>query len=127
MKLQPDSADGVNLINRQEPHRVWVAGRLHTNSVLVPWSGEVAAWPAATLAELRVAHFEQILALQPELVILGSGARLQFLPAQLLRPLIEQRIGVETMDTPAACRTFNVLASEGRAVVAALLLVAFSS
>ena len=70
--------------------------------------------------------FEQVLALRPELVILGSGPLLRFVPAQLLRPLIERRIGVETMDTPAACRTFNVLVSEGRAVVAALLLTAAS-
>jgi uncharacterized protein len=122
MKLQPDTAEGVNLINRQEPERVWVAGRVHASSVLVPWAGEVTAWPAAALADLTHAHFEQILALRPELVILGSGPVLRFVPAQLLRPLIERRIGVETMDTPAACRTYNVLASEGRAVVAALLL-----
>ena len=122
MKLQPDSAEGVNLINRQESQRVWVAGRAHTHSVLVPWVGEVTAWPATALTGLTQAHFEQVLALRPELVILGSGPLLRFVPAQLLRPLIERRIGVETMDTPAACRTFNVLVSEGRAVVAALLL-----
>ena len=58
----------------------------------------------------------------PELVIFGSGARLRFPAPGLLRDLIERRIGVETMDTAAACRTYNVLASEGRSVVAALLL-----
>ena len=57
-------------------------------------------------------------------MLLGSGTRLRFVAPALLRPLIEQRIGVETMDTPAACRTFNILAGEGRRVVAALLIEA---
>jgi uncharacterized protein len=60
----------------------------------------------------------------PQLVIFGSGARLRFVPAALQRALIEARIGIETMDTAAACRTYNVLASEHRNVVAALLLEA---
>jgi uncharacterized protein len=62
-----------------------------------------------------------LLRLRPELVVFGSGARLRFPPTALLRSLIDARIGIETMDTAAACRTYNVLASERRAVVAALL------
>ncbi len=124
MKFQPDTAAGVNVISRHEPQRLWVGGSVHAHSLLVPWVGEVQAWPVAALADLTEAHFLQILGLQPELVIVGSGARQRFLPAALLRPLLERRIGVETMDTPAACRTYNVLVSEGRAVVAALLVEA---
>jgi uncharacterized protein len=60
--------------------------------------------------------------LKPELVIFGSGARIRFPAAALLRPLIERGIGVETMDTGAACRTYNVLAGEGRSVVLAAVL-----
>jgi uncharacterized protein len=124
MKFQPETAEGVNLINRQEPARVWVGGTAFAHSVLVPWVGVVQAWPVASLGDLTEGHFQQILALQPELVILGSGPRMRFVSSALLRSLIERRIGVETMDTPAACRTYNVLVSEGRAVVAALLLEA---
>ena len=62
-----------------------------------------------------------VLALEPDLVIFGSGARLRFISAALYRCLIEARVGFETMDTAAACRTYNVLAAEGRSVVAALL------
>ena len=72
--------------------------------------------------QLLAEHFEQALALQPELVIFGSGARHRFISPALVRCLIERGIGVEMMDTAAACRTYNVLASEGRAVLAALLL-----
>jgi uncharacterized protein len=66
-------------------------------------------------------HFAALADLAPELVIFGTGARLRFPAPALLRPLIERGIGVETMDTAAACRTYNVLLGEGRAVVAALL------
>ena len=78
--------------------------------------------PCDAFEQLRAEHFEQLVALAPELVIFGSGQRLRFPAPALMRSLIERRIGVETMDTAAACRTYNVLASEGRAVVAALLL-----
>ena len=67
----------------------------------------------------RADHFARIAALEPELVIFGSGARLRFPAPALLRPLIDAGIGVETMDTAAACRTYNVLLAEGRSVVAA--------
>ena len=122
MKFQPDSSDGVNVITRQEPGRIWVGMVPFSHSVLVPWQGEVQGWDAAVVAELSEAHFEQIAQLRPEVVILGSGARLQFVPPALQRVLFTQRIGVETMDTAAACRTYNVLASERRRVLAALLV-----
>ena len=122
MKFQPDRVEGVNLVTRQEAGRIWVGTGVHAHSLLVPWRGEVRPWGAANLAELQASHFEQLLALQPELVIFGSGRRLRFVAPALYRALIEARVGVETMDTAAACRTFNVLAGEGRSVVAALLL-----
>lgn len=122
MKFQPDTLDGVNVVTRQEPGRLFVGATAWTQSVVVPWRGEVLAWDAASFEALTAAHFERIAALQPEVVIFGSGARLRFPPAALLRSLIERRIGVESMDTAAASRTYNVLANEGRTVVAALLL-----
>lgn len=122
MKFQPDTLDGVNVITRLQQGRVWVGTVEHAHSLLVPWRGAVEAWPVAALADLQEAHFERIAALQPEVVIFGSGEQLRFAAPSLMRPLIAQRIGVETMDTAAACRTYNVLANEGRRVLAALLL-----
>ena len=122
MKFQPDSLAGTNTVSRHEPGAVWINGLRWGRSVLVPWRGDVTAWPPEALAALTSGHFEQVLALKPELVIFGSGARLQFVSPALYRALIEARIGIETMDTGAACRTYNVLASEGRSVVAALLV-----
>jgi uncharacterized protein len=121
MKFQPDRAEGVNVITRREAGRVWVGAMAYEGSVLVPWRGEVQRWDVAAMPELAAVHFEQVLALRPELVIFGSGASLRFLPAAVYRCLIEAGIGMETMDTAAACRTYNVLASEGRTVVAALI------
>jgi uncharacterized protein len=124
MKFQPDRAEGVNTIARHEPGRIWVGTEVIASSVLVPWVGAVCPWPVARPDELTPAHFEQILELRPELVVFGSGVKLQFVKPALYRALIEHGIGIETMDTAAACRTYNVLAAEGRTVVAALLISA---
>ena len=122
MKFQPDTLAGVNAITRHEPGRLWVGNTAFAHSLLVPWVGAVQAWGPLAFEALSATHFESIAALKPEVVIFGSGLRLRFVPPALMRVLIEQRVGVETMDTAAACRIYNVLASEGRSVVAALLL-----
>jgi uncharacterized protein len=122
VKFQPDILAGTNVITRHDADALWVGKVRHGHSLLVPWTGAVLPWAPARPEQLLAEHFEELLALQPELVIFGSGARLKFVAPGLMRALIDRRIGVETMDTPAACRTYNVLASEGRSVVAALLL-----
>ena len=76
------------------------------------------------MEKLTQAHFDALLALEPEVVIFGSGAKLRFVSPALYRNLIARRIGVETMDSGAACRTYTVLANEGRRAVAAILLAA---
>ncbi|MEO6408855.1 MAG: Mth938-like domain-containing protein [Burkholderiaceae bacterium] len=121
MKMQADRMEGRNAIARHGPGGVIVAGVAHSNSVIVPWDGGVRAWPPRDFEALAAAHFEMLAQLEPELVIFGSGARLRFPNPALLRVLMQQRIGIETMDTPAACRTYNVLLAEGRRVIAALL------
>ena len=121
MKLQANRIEGTNAIARHGPDGVIVNGQEHRRSVVVPWQGPVSDWPVDRFEALAAAHFEALAALKPELVIFGSGARIRFAKPALLRPLIDARIGVETMDTPAACRTYNVLLAEGRSVVAALL------
>ncbi|MCV2348970.1 Mth938-like domain-containing protein [Paucibacter sp. Y2R2-4] len=124
MKFQLDEPQGGNSISRHDGSRVWVNGEVHQSSLLVPWRGEVQAWPLTRFEDLSEAHFEQILAMKPELVIFGSGARIRFAKPALYQQLIQARIGIETMDLAAACRTYNVLASEGRSVLAALLIEA---
>ena len=121
MKLQADRLEGQNAISRHGPDGVIVNGVEHRRSVVVPWTGAVRPWQADEFAQLGSAHFEALAALAPELVIFGSGSRIRFAAPALLKPLMERRIGIETMDTAAACRTYNVLLAEGRSVVAALL------
>jgi uncharacterized protein len=122
MKFQPDTLPGVNVLTRHEPGRVWVGANAFDHSVLVPWRGEVRRWEVARFEDLGPSHFDLLLDLEPEVVLFGSGERLRFPQPAWLRGLIERRIGVETMDTAAACRTYNVLAAEGRSVAVALLL-----
>jgi len=122
VKFQAERIEGTNAIARHAPEGVVVNGQEYRRSVVVPWRGAVAEWPVARFDDLQPAHFEALVALQPEIVIFGSGRRIRFAKPALLRPLIDARIGIETMDTPAACRTYNILASEGRHVLAALLI-----
>jgi uncharacterized protein len=121
MKFQPDTLDGVNAVTRCTASDMMVNATRWTHSVLVPWRGTVQAWDGARVGMLLPEHFERLVALRPEVVIFGSGPTLKFPPASLIRALIDARIGLETMDTPAACRTYNVLAAEGRHALAALL------
>ena len=122
LKFQPDVLAGTNVVTRHDHREIWIGHTRHEHSVLVPWVGEVVRWRPDAPQALEVADFEAVLALKPELVIFGSGDRLTFVSPASMRCLIERRIGVETMDTAAACRTYNVLVSEGRSVVAALLM-----
>ena len=122
MKLQPDRIEGVNAVTAVAPGLVRINAQAYTTSLVLPWRGNVLAWPcervrAAPRRALRAAG-----ALCARAGDLRQRQRLRFAAPALLRSLIERRIGIETMDTAAACRTYNVLAGEGRAVVAALLL-----
>lgn len=121
MKLQADRIEGLNAISRHGADGVIVNGAEYRRSVIVPWRGVVTPWEVGSFESLTEAHFEALVALAPELVIFGSGVRLRFPNPRLLEPLMARRIGIETMDSPAACRTYNVLLAEGRAVIVALL------
>jgi uncharacterized protein len=122
LKFVPDHLDGVNTISRQDGDSIWVGKVRFASSLIVPWSGLVIAWPVPAWDRLAESDLDALLACGPELVIFGSGSRFRFARPALLRRLIDARIGFETMDTAAACRTYNVLASEGRRVAAALVL-----
>jgi uncharacterized protein len=127
MKLQPDKFD-VQSIAANGDGWIGVAtpagGQKFSESFIVGSKGELQSWGVARFEDLSAEHFAAIAAMKPELVVFGSGAKLRFPKPQLMRALIEAGIGLETMDTPAACRTYNILAQEGRHVVAGLLIEA---
>ena len=79
-------------------------------------------WASAGFEALTAEDFAAVAALEPEVVILGTGTSLRFPHPRLTRALTDARIGLEVMDTPAACRTFNILVAEGRKVAAAILV-----
>jgi uncharacterized protein len=120
MKFQPDKFSAA--VTGYGPGWIEVGGQRIQRSVVLDSEGQRADWRPTRFDDLTAADFEALLAARPELVIFGSGERLRFPKPAWLRPLIEARIGFETMDTPAACRTYNVLAGEGRRVLVALLL-----
>ena len=125
MKLQPDTLD-VQSILGYGPGWVGlgsngVAEKIE-RSIVIGSRGEKFDWHCARFEDLTENHFAQLAETQPELVIFGSGTRLRFAPPAFMRALMQRRIGMETMDTLAACRTYNVLAGEGRQVIAALLI-----
>jgi uncharacterized protein len=125
MKLQPDRLDVQSILAYGTG---WVG--LGNNgvaekidySIVIGSRGEKLAWNCTRNDQLTSEHFALLANLKPELVIFGSGTRLRFPPPAFLGDLMAQRIGLETMDTLAACRTYNILAGEGRHVIAALLI-----
>ncbi|MEH3087839.1 MAG: Mth938-like domain-containing protein [Xylophilus ampelinus] len=121
MKLQPDKTD-VQTITGHGPGWIGINKEPVAHSVVVGAAGERIDWECGRFEDLTPQHFARLAELDAEVVIFGSGLRNRFPPAAWLQPLIARRIGLETMDTAAACRTYNILAGEGRKVVAALLL-----
>jgi uncharacterized protein len=91
------------------------------NFVLTP-ATIVTGWAPTGFDGLAEGDFERLLEWKPEVVLFGAGATIRFPHPRLTHALTDARIGLEVMDTPAACRTFNILAAEGRSVVAALLV-----
>jgi uncharacterized protein len=121
MKLQPDKSD-VQTITAHGPGWVAINNEKVNESVVLGSRGERFAWDCQHFDDLGAEHFARLATLDAELIIFGSGARIRFPQPAWLKPLMAQRTGVETMDTAAACRTYNILASEGRHVVVALLI-----
>ena len=120
MRLQPDQSD-AQTISGYGPGWVGVGQEKITHNVVLGARGQRFEW-AASFDQLGPEHFEALAELQVEVVIFGSGPRIRFPQAAWLAPLARRRIGIETMDTAAACRTYNILAQEGRDVAVALLL-----
>lgn len=101
---------------------VAVGGQRYEHHLLVAPGRAPERWDVADFEALAAPDFEALLALDPELVVFGTGATLRFPRPDLTRSLMHASVGLEVMDTRAACRTYNILLSEGRRVVAVILL-----
>jgi uncharacterized protein len=122
MKFHLDAPGGLNVIRGYGPGQLRVGEQVHSSSVILTATQIVAPWRPASAQDLAPGDLEPVLGLDVEVVLLGTGPRQHFPDPQVLRILYERRIGIEVMDTSAACRTFNVLVTEGRLVAAALIV-----
>ena len=122
MKIEPEQAEGRNLFTGYGAGYVEVNRTRYSASLVVAADRVVTDWPLANVNEIGADHFAAILDLKPEILLLGTGATFVFPEPARLAPLRNARIGVEVMDTMAACRTYNILLGEGRNVVAALIV-----
>jgi len=123
MKLHLDSTAGRNRISGYGDGYVTVnEERLHSSAIVMPRE-LVRDWPPEAFEQLEAAHLRSLAGRGLEIVLLGTGSSQQFPAPSVVAPLIDGRIGLEVMDTAAACRTFNILVAEERAVAAALLLI----
>lgn len=122
LKLQQESNAELNNVTAYGRDYVEVNKERFTHSLLLFPQGPVLPWPVGGFETLRPADFDLLAQASPELVLFGTGERLRFGHPRLFAALSAQRIGVETMDLSAACRTFNILVSEGRRAAAALLI-----
>lgn len=133
VKFSRDNAN-LNRIVRYEPgsiHVVAAASPVFPNaaplilhaSFIITANQLFTEWTPQQLEDITAAHIDEVLALKPDVILLGTGKRLRFPAPQLLAHSQQHRVGIEVMDTAAACRTYNILAAEGRKVAAALLMI----
>jgi len=121
LKLHADTPTTQNTVTAYGPGFVEINRSRHTTHVLVT-PDQVEPWPVISFDALDTSHFERLRDLRSEVVLLGTGARQRFPHPRLTRPLTDARIGLEVMDTQAACRTYNILVAESRKVAAALFV-----
>ncbi len=122
MKLHLHTGEGANTITGHGDGYVAVNGRRIEQALIVLAGELIAPWALSQAGAVCAEDFAPLLERKPELVVFGSGKSFQFPHPSIMAAFSAAGIGFEVMDTPAACRTYNVLMSEGRQVAAALLL-----
>ena len=122
MQLNHELPDYAYSLRAADGRSARVNDRVLGNSFFLTPDQLVEQWPVIDVAALQVADLEPILALKPALILLGTGERQAFPPAVVMAACLSRGIGLEVMNNPAAARTFNILAGEGRKVAAAFIL-----
>jgi uncharacterized protein len=122
MKIELDTnLAQINIINSYSIDGVTIKSTLYQNSIIVSPEQIQENWAPENFNELNISHFKKIVEFSPEIVLIGTGNTLRFPEKHILDSMLTKQIGVEVMDTGAACRAYNFLAGEGRVVMAALL------
>ncbi len=123
MRFSSDTSSSGNLIRGYGPRLILINGIAHSGSLIVMPDRVIPDWRPQRLEELCAEDFLSLHELRLEAVLLGTGERQRFPPVTTYLAFVERGIGFDVMDTRAACRTYNILASEGRRVAAALLAI----
>lgn len=123
MRISLDGQGYVNTIQAYGKDFITINTQHYHQSVVITQDQIVADWPPQHLADLQPAHLSVLSSLNPQFLLLGTGNRQQFPHPEVLKSLVDLHISFEIMDTPAACRTYNIVAAEGRQVAAALMLL----
>jgi uncharacterized protein len=122
MKFILDRTGPAHVVRAYAPGRIRIGDRDIATSVIVSPGELIEPWRPRQLADLEATDLEPVVALAPEVLLIGTGARQSFPPQVIFAALHARRIGFEVMDTGAACRTYNLLVAEDRRVAAALLI-----
>jgi len=122
LKLQSDPHSGANTITGYGNGYVEINKIPYAYAVLLSSDGAISNWSAQSFDSLEASHFSQMVDLKPELVLIGTGSRQRFPKPELLKALVQAKIGFEIMNSQAACRTYNILVGEGRQVLLALIV-----
>lgn len=122
MELNLEHPRDYLFVRRADAHRVVVMERHFTASLILTRDKVIDDWGATDAADLTPQQVEPILALAPDVVLLGTGARLRFPSQAVLAAFLQRGVGVEAMDNAAAGRTWDIIAGEGRNAVAAFII-----
>lgn len=122
MKFAQEDQDEGYVITGYESDSISINGKTFSQSLIITSTELNENWGVDRIESLQASHIDQILSFKPELVIIGTGEKLIFPAIEVYSGIIQQGIGVDFMDTGAACRTYTILMSEGRGVVAGIIL-----
>lgn len=122
MKFAQIDRAGANLIDAYDRTSILIQGRAYRSGLAVSAESVLPDWGPRQFDDLDQGHLRALLASRPQVVVIGTGSRQRFPDPAVYIDLLESGIGVEIMDTGAACRTYNILVTEGRRVVAGLML-----
>ncbi|MCG7987773.1 MAG: Mth938-like domain-containing protein [Candidatus Thiodiazotropha weberae] len=123
MKFILDDSNSGHAIQNYGAFEITISGKKYRESLVIMPDRIIPEWRPARFQELKQEDFAHLASLTPEIIVLGTGSKQHFPDHQLIRPLLEHQIGLEVMATDAACRTYNILMSEGRRVAAALMMI----
>lgn len=121
VKLNLERPGDYNFVRATGPKGIRIGTTNYRDSLLISADHLDSTWPPRTVAGLRLSHLESLFDLKPEVALLGTGKAQEFLPRELQLEVYRLGITLEVMDTAAACRTFNLLVSDGRKVAAGLM------